>query len=256
VPPPPGGPTGPVAALPGAGGLVVAERGTTTDGGRTWRAMVPPPRPVRPQSLAVDPADARHLIALDGDQLYDSRDEGRTWRRSRASRLAFALPLLTYVAGGVLLASRFSADDVIFPQFRRSSDRARTWRGLALPAGGEASAVAAVGATRTVYAAVPTGGRPGLYRSADAGATWRRIALAGRRVRAVAVAQGRLTVAVAGREDFGPTRFLTSIDGGRSFRAAGRIAAGDVELEADATTGAVYALERDLSPAIWRVIAR
>jgi photosystem II stability/assembly factor-like uncharacterized protein len=47
------------------------------DGGRTWTRLSPP-EPLL--SLAIDPADRRHIVALGEQRGYVSRDGGSRWR--------------------------------------------------------------------------------------------------------------------------------------------------------------------------------
>ena len=76
------------------------------DNGRTWREVE---RPAPLLDLAVDPADARHIIVAGEEGLYESADGGGTWKRlaARIGLLAWPSPRRLYLvdADGALLLS-------------------------------------------------------------------------------------------------------------------------------------------------------
>jgi hypothetical protein len=71
----------------------------STDSGRGWRERTPPAAVI---DLAVDPADAEHVVASTEAGLFSSRDAGEAWRplsRDRAGLLAWTPEALVLVDG-------------------------------------------------------------------------------------------------------------------------------------------------------------
>lgn len=126
----------------------------STDGGETW-AERPPPEPL--VDLALDPGDARHLVASGSAVLYESKDGGGSWRvaaGSRAGYLAWPAAARLYLVearGDVLAAGKPTGP----------------WRPLG-SLGGPPAALLAVD-ERRLFAALHDGT---IVHTTDGGATW------------------------------------------------------------------------------------
>ncbi len=134
------------------GGVIVSR-----DGGRTFDERSAPPGPV--VDLAADPGDRRHLLASTPGAIFNSTDEGLTWRTSaRAS-------------GAVLAWSRdrlVRAD--VNGSVKTSPDRGHTWKEVGrLPASAGKLIEPSHG---ELYAALVDGS---IDVSRDGGRTWRRL---------------------------------------------------------------------------------
>lgn len=122
--------------------------------GRRWQTLTPPEALI---DLAIDPKDARHLLASGGAVLYESQDGGRRWKAVAsgiAGHLAWPTPGRAYVAdlaGSFLTARRASG-----PWRPRSSLRSPPAALLAVD-------------ERTLFAALHDGT---IVRSGNGGATW------------------------------------------------------------------------------------
>lgn len=124
----------------------------TRDGGRTWRAAVPP-APIL--DLAVHPTASGRMVAASEAGLLESSDSGRTWRVTGVDAVLVAWP-----APDALYA--FGASGNV----RMSRDGGRVWVGRErLPQAPEA-----VTADGTSLIAALDGGR--FLRSRDGGRTW------------------------------------------------------------------------------------
>jgi photosystem II stability/assembly factor-like uncharacterized protein len=121
----------------------------SSDGGRRWKALRPPAPLV---SLALDPRDARTLVAGGARRLFASQDGGRTW-----SALPGPSGLLAWPAPDRLYRLRDDGSVDL-------GDRARTWARVG-EAGGQAGAFEAVGA-QDLYVALHDGT---VKRSTDGG---------------------------------------------------------------------------------------
>lgn len=109
----------------------------SVDGGRTWRASMPP---ADLADLAVDPADPTRFVAASADGLIRSSDAGRRWSPLDGAPIALAWP-----AHRALYA--FAADGTV----RVSADGGDAWVTRAtLP--GEPAAVTAVDASGLIVA--------------------------------------------------------------------------------------------------------
>jgi len=183
------------------------------DGGATWdgvagfnsqRATAPwiargqdaPPDGATLHSINIDPADPRHLyIGLSGGGVFDSPDEGESWRPLNRGCAADFLPdpdaeyghdphcLRVHPATGDVyqqnhcgiyrldrakrrwerIGSAMPKDigDIGFPMVLHPRDPRTLW---VFPMDGT-----------SVWPRVPIGGRPAAYGSRDAGATWKRM---------------------------------------------------------------------------------
>ena len=121
------------------------------DGGRSWDPRTPPEPLV---DLAIDPRDARRVVASGEDRLFTSGDAGRRWRpltRDRAGLLAWADALYMVDAEG---------------RVHRSGDAGRGWQSAG-SIRGQPAAFAANG--RELYVALHDGT---VKRSTDGGRTW------------------------------------------------------------------------------------
>ncbi len=194
------------------------------DGGATWREVN---RDVAPGAMAVDAADARHIVAAlagpNGEPLglFESRDGGATF----AALSPFAAPVPTFQvafdpdAAGVVLA----ATDVGLLRGDGTG-----WKSVAPPGSTAALALAIspVGAPepRVWLVAAENHERTGgnLFRSEDAGKTWLRVAgvFPALQILFDEGHPGR----VYGVD--GGTDILRSYDDGRTWRRAGRGLAG------------------------------
>jgi hypothetical protein len=125
----------------------------SADGGRRWTELRPPAALV---SLALDPRDARRLLAAGPRGLFASRDGGRTW-----SAVPGASGMLAWPAPDRLY--RVRADGTIDV----SRDRARTWARVG-EVGGRPGAFEAV-AAQDLYVALHDGT---VKHSTDGGRRW------------------------------------------------------------------------------------
>jgi hypothetical protein len=132
-----------------SGGRLLASR----DGGKTWRRRLAPEPLV---SLAINPRDARQVIASGERALYVSRDEGRRWRRiaPAAGLLAWPEPERVYLIAGDGSVSR-------------GNNATRAWRRVG-NIGGQPAAFESEGKTE-LYAALHDGT---VKRSTDGGESW------------------------------------------------------------------------------------
>jgi photosystem II stability/assembly factor-like uncharacterized protein len=121
------------------------------DAGRTW-AQRRPPAPLA--DLAVDPGGLPHLVASGGSVLFESFDEGRSWRvrSARAGLLAWPTREELYLVDGT-------------GEFFVSADRGSRWKRLG-DIGGEPAALLADG---DLYVALHDGT---IKRSRDGGRSW------------------------------------------------------------------------------------
>ena len=183
------------------------------DGGATWdgvagfnrlRATAPwiargqdaPPDGATLHSINVDPADARHLyIGLSGGGVFDSVDEGQSWRPLNRGCAAdfLADPEAEYGHDPHCLRVHPASGDVYQQNhcgIYRLDRAARRWSriGAAMPRDvGDVGFPLALHPRdprtlwvfpmdgTTVWPRTPVGGRPAVYRSRDAGATWKRL---------------------------------------------------------------------------------
>jgi hypothetical protein len=132
-----------------SGGRLLLSR----DGGKTWTRR-PAPEPL--VSLAIDPSDARRVIASGERALYASANEGRRWRRltRTAGLVAWAVPNRTYLIAGDGSVSR-------------SDDAGKAWRQVG-NLGGQPAAFESEGESE-LYAALHDGT---VKHSADGGQSW------------------------------------------------------------------------------------
>jgi len=124
------------------------------DKGETWRELN---RPAPLLDLAVDPADGTHVVAAGEGGLYESVDEGRTWRRlaSHIGLLAWPLSQRLYIvhAPGTISSS---------------ADGGKRWTRLG-SIGGEPAALLAQ-TEEQLYVALHDGT---IKQSLDGGRTWK-----------------------------------------------------------------------------------
>ncbi|MDQ3707816.1 MAG: glycoside hydrolase [Actinomycetota bacterium] len=126
----------------------------SADGGRTWTARrVPEPL----VSLALDPADSRHLVASGQEALHVSRDGGKSWRT-----LAGGPGLLAWSAPGRL----FSVDEKGVVAV--SAMGGRTWQATGTVSGAPAAFDGGPGGRLLVALHDGT-----IKQSANGGVTWR-----------------------------------------------------------------------------------
>jgi hypothetical protein len=125
----------------------------SSDGGRRWQERRPPAPLV---SLALDPRDARRLLAAGPRGLFASRDGGRSWSAlpGASGMLAWPAPERVY---------RVQADGTV----GASRDSGRAWSPIG-HVGGQPAAFEAVGA-RDLYVALHDGT---VKRSTDGGRSW------------------------------------------------------------------------------------
>ena len=123
------------------------------DNGRTWREAT---RPAPLLDLAVDPTNARRVVASGEGGLYTSADEGETWRRivPRIGLLAWPVEARLYLVDGNGAVAR-------------SSDGGRRWTEVG-NVGGEPAAFLDQTASE-LYVALHDGT---IVRSRDGGRTW------------------------------------------------------------------------------------
>ena len=128
-------------------GLLVSE-----DGGQSW-AERKPPEPLL--SLAIDPGNARRVVAAGEGGIYASRDGGASWRQ-----LSDEGGLLAWPGARALIVVRFDGS------VERSTDAGTTWD----PVGEFSGPPAAFdNAGSDLYVALHDGT---VQRSADGGRTW------------------------------------------------------------------------------------
>lgn len=126
---------------------------TSADGGRRWQRLAAPEPLI---SLAIDPGNARSLIASGARGVHHSRDGGRSWTAADAP----AAGLLSWNTAGVFLAD---GDGRVW----RRSGASGPWRAAA-PIGGQPAAFDN-GRGAELLAALHDGT---IKQSADNGATW------------------------------------------------------------------------------------
>jgi hypothetical protein len=123
------------------------------DRGRTWRQIN---RPAPVLDLAVDPMDSKHTVAAGEGGLYESIDEGRSWKRlaPRIGRLAWPSAERLYLVDGD-------------GEVHRSADRGKRWTSVG-NIGGEPAALLAQ-AEEELYVALHDGT---IKQSRNGGRTW------------------------------------------------------------------------------------
>ncbi len=132
------------------GGVVVS-----TDGGRTFAERSAPEGPTV-LDLAVDPNDARYILASTPQAIFASSDQANSWRRLTPAHEA----RLTWTPDGLFRADAEGA-------VSRSSDRGRTWTQVGRLPGTAGKLVTS--AAGELYAAL-TDGR--IFTSSDGGRQW------------------------------------------------------------------------------------
>ena len=125
----------------------------SADAGRSWRAGEPP---AQITSLAIDPTDARRVVASGTKSLFASEDAGRSWKtiQGEAGLLTWPGPDALYVMA-------------LDGQVRRSADDGRSW-GTTGRVSGEPAAFESAGVDE-LYVALHDGT---IMRSTDRGRTW------------------------------------------------------------------------------------
>jgi hypothetical protein len=123
------------------------------DKGRTWREAN---RPAPLLDLAVDPTDSKHAVAAGEGGLYESTDEGRSWKRlaQRIGLLAWPSPERLYLVDG---------DGAV----RRSADEGKRWRNVGNVGGQPAAFLAQT--EEELYVALHDGT---IKQSRNGGRTW------------------------------------------------------------------------------------
>jgi hypothetical protein len=125
----------------------------SADAGRSWRSAEPPAEIL---SLAIDPTDARRVVAGGADGLFVSGDAAKAWKAIEG-----APGLLSWPGRGALYVMTLDG------QVRRSSDGGRTWSTTGRVSG-EPAAFESAG-TDDLYVALHDGT---ILRSTDGGRTW------------------------------------------------------------------------------------
>jgi len=130
----------------------------------------------RVSALAVDPSDGRHILAGAGcGGIWESRDEGATWRPRTDSMPSLAIGAIAFDPGSPAIVYAGSGEGNFYSRLGaglyKSTDGGTTW--TALPTGpllgaGFFDLVVDRGDPRILYAATTRG----LFVSADRGATW------------------------------------------------------------------------------------
>jgi len=123
------------------------------DDGRTWREAR---RPAPLLDLAVDPTDGSHAVATGEGGLYETSDEGRTWRRLvlRVGLLAWPSPERLYLV---------DSEGTVW----RTADEGKRWTRTGDIAGQPAAFLAQT--DEELYAALHDGT---IKQSRDGGGTW------------------------------------------------------------------------------------
>ncbi len=125
----------------------------SADAGRSWRAAKPPAEIV---SLAIDPTDARRVIASGAKRLFVSADAGRSWRTIEGAPGLVAWP-----------SSKALYVMTLDGQVRHSDDAGRSWDATGR-VGGEPAAFESAGVD-DLYVALHDGT---ILRSTDGGRSW------------------------------------------------------------------------------------
>lgn len=123
------------------------------DEGRTWREVN---RPAPLLDLAVDPTDSKHAVAAGEGGLYESADEGRSWKRLalRIGLLAWPSPQRLYLV---------DTDGAV----QRSADQGKRWTDIGNIGGQPAAFLAQT--EEELYVALHDGT---IKQSRDGGRTW------------------------------------------------------------------------------------
>lgn len=123
------------------------------DKGRTWRKVN---RPAPLLDLAVDPTDSKHVVASGDGGLYESADEGRSWKRLalRIGLLAWPSPQRLYL---------LDTDGAV----QRSADQGKRWTDIGNIGGQPAAFLAQT--EEELYVALHDGT---IKQSRDGGRTW------------------------------------------------------------------------------------
>jgi hypothetical protein len=123
------------------------------DNGRTWREVE---RPAPLLDLAVDPTDARHIVAAGEGGLYESGDGGRAWMRlaPRIGLLAWPSPQRLYFV---------DTDGAV----QQSADQGKRWTDIGSIGGQPAALLAQT--EEELYVALRDGT---IKQSRDGGRTW------------------------------------------------------------------------------------
>ncbi len=132
------------------GGVVVS-----TDGGRTFAERSAPAGPTV-LDMAVDPKDARYILASTPQSIFASSDQGTRWRRLAAATES----RLTWTPGGLF---RADADGRVL----RSTDRGGGWKQVGRLAGTPGKLLES--AAGELYAALNDGR---ILTSVDGGGRW------------------------------------------------------------------------------------
>jgi len=142
----------------------------TTDGGKTWQAVLAPDEPLIVIALAMCPGNPDMLVAGAANRIYITRDAGRTWemRPAVTDGSAFGVPFH--------MAIDPKDPDVIYSnnQFAgifKTVDGGKTWRPF--NNGYSGNIVPIVNASRQDPNVVYAGSLSGIFKSSDRGTTWK-----------------------------------------------------------------------------------
>jgi photosystem II stability/assembly factor-like uncharacterized protein len=213
-----GGPVRAIASAPSAPTTVYA--GTSgfgvfrsLDGGGTWARANAGIEHERVRSLAIDPADARHLLVSTDSGVFATADGGLSWSKRSATApldsLQFSGDDPSVLLAAVRTGSPLGAGVYL------SADGGQSWTRIGLAKLDVTALAIAPSAPSTIYA----GTSNGLFKSTNGGGAWTQPRASGlpARLSAIAVSPGQEATIYAGATSGG---LFLSTDGGATFTAA------------------------------------